>query len=65
MKFLNSTFRFSKGVDGKGEPQDHVRGGQMTMTLNQTLPESLYSWAMRSITKDGKVDFRIKVVVHL
>ena len=51
---------FFQGVDGKGEPQDHVRGGQMTMTLNQTLPESLYSWAMRTSTKDGKVEFRIK-----
>ncbi|RCW19697.1 type VI secretion system tube protein TssD [Marinilabilia salmonicolor] len=51
---------FFQGVDGKGEPQDHVWGGQMTMTLNQTLPESLYNWAMRSSTKDGKVDFRIE-----
>jgi hypothetical protein len=51
---------FFQGVDGKREPQDHVRGGQMTMTLNQTLPESLYNWAMRSSTKDGKVDFRIE-----
>src|SRR5690554_7434363 len=51
---------FFQGVDSKGEPQDHVRGGQMTMTLNQTLPESFYGWAMRSCTKDGKVDFRIE-----
>ncbi|WP_010664690.1 type VI secretion system tube protein TssD [Marinilabilia salmonicolor] len=51
---------FFQGVDGKGEPQDHVRGGQMTMTLNQTLPESLYNWAMQSSTKEGKIDFRIE-----
>jgi hypothetical protein len=32
----------------------------MTMTLNQTLPERLCNWAMRSNTKDGKVDFLIE-----
>ncbi|MCA1745216.1 MAG: type VI secretion system needle protein Hcp [Bacteroidales bacterium] len=51
---------FFQSVDGKGEPQDHVRGGQMVMTLNQTLPESFYNWAMRTNTKDGVVDFRIE-----
>ncbi|MCA1745674.1 MAG: type VI secretion system needle protein Hcp [Bacteroidales bacterium] len=51
---------FAQSSDHKGEPQDQVRGGLMQMTLTQTLPESLYTWAMKSTTKEGVVVFRIE-----
>lgn len=51
---------FSQSGDAKGEPQDAVRGGLMLMTLTQTLPDSMYAWAMKSTTKKGVIDFRIE-----
>ncbi len=51
---------FSQSSDAKGEPQDEVRGGLMLMTLTQTLPDSMYAWAMKSTTKEGIVEFRIE-----
>ncbi|HHT08766.1 MAG TPA: type VI secretion system needle protein Hcp [Candidatus Atribacteria bacterium] len=57
-----SQFRigFAQASDHKGEPQDEVRGGLMQLTLTQTLPESMYSWAMKSITKEGNISFKIE-----
>lgn len=51
---------FGQSVDHKGQPQDEVRGGRMLVVLTQTLPDSLYRWAMTSSTKDGEVVFRSK-----
>lgn len=49
---------FGQSVDFKGQPQDEIRGGRLLIGLTQTLPESIYSWAMRSAPKDGQVVFR-------
>ncbi len=35
---------FAQSVDHKGQPQDEVRGGIMSITLSQTLPENIYRW---------------------
>lgn len=51
---------FGQSVDYKGQPQDEVRGGRMLISLTQTLPDSLYRWAMTSIPKNGEVVFRSK-----
>lgn len=51
---------FDQSVDHKGQPQSEVRGGRMLVVLTQTLPESLYRWAMTSIPKNGEVVFRSK-----
>ncbi|WP_455593530.1 type VI secretion system tube protein TssD [Bacteroides sp.] len=51
---------FGQSVDHKGQPQDEVRGGRMLVALTQTLPESLYRWAMSSIPKSGEIVFRSK-----
>lgn len=51
---------FGQSVDHKGQPQDEVRGGRMLISLSQTLPDSLYRWAMTSIPKNGEVVFRSK-----
>lgn len=51
---------FNQSVDHKGQPQSEVRGGRMLVVLTQTLPESLYRWAMTSIPKNGEVVFRSK-----
>lgn len=51
---------FDQSTDHKGQPQSEVRGGRMLVVLTQTLPESLYRWAMTSIPKNGEVVFRSK-----
>ena len=51
---------FSQAVDHKGQPQDETRGGRMLVGLTQTLPDSLYRWAMTSTPKDGTIEFRSK-----
>lgn len=51
---------FGQSVDHKGQPQDEVRGGRMLIALTQTLPDSIYRWAMSSIPKNGEVVFRSK-----
>jgi len=51
---------FAQSSDHKGEPQNEVRGGLMQVTLSQTVPESIYAWAMKTTSKNGVVDFRIE-----
>lgn len=51
---------FDQSVDHKGQPQSEVRGGRLLVVLTQTLPESLYRWAMTSVPKNGEVVFRSK-----
>lgn len=49
---------FGQSVDHKGQPQDEVRGGRILVGLTQTLPDSIYKWAMKSIGKEGEIVFR-------
>lgn len=51
---------FGQSVDHKGQPQDEVRGGRMLVGLTQTLPDSIYRWAMTSVSKNGEIVFRSK-----
>lgn len=51
---------FGQSVDHKGQPQDEVRGGRMLVALTQTLPDSIYRWAMTSAAKNGEIVFRSK-----
>lgn len=51
---------FGQSVDHKGQPQDETRGGRMLVGLTQTVPDSIYSWAMSSVPKNGEVVFRSK-----
>lgn len=51
---------FAQSIDHKGQPQDEVRGGIMSITLSQTLPENIYRWGMTSIPKNGFVIFKSK-----
>lgn len=51
---------FDQLVDHKGQPQDETRGGRMLIGLTQTLPDSIYRWAMTSTPKNGEVVFRSK-----
>ncbi len=51
---------FGQSVDHKGQPQDEVRGGRMLVSLSQTLPDSIYRWAMTSFPKNGEIVFRSK-----
>lgn len=51
---------FGQSTDHKGQPQNEVRGGQMLVTISQTVPDSIYAWAMKSTTKSGVVAFKIK-----
>ena len=43
---------FIQPNDHKGEPQNETKGGQMLVVLSQALPESFYTWAIK--TKDLK-----------
>lgn len=49
---------FGQAVDYKGQPQDEVRGGRILLTLTEAVPDNIYKWAMKSIMKDGAVEFR-------
>ena len=51
---------FGQAVDHKGQPQDETRGGQMQVVLSEALPESVYRWAMSSVSKNGRIEFRSK-----
>lgn len=51
---------FGQAVDHKGQPQDQVRGGRMSISLTQALPNNIYNWAMSSNTKNGEIVFRSK-----
>ena len=51
---------FNQLVDHKGQPQDETRGGRMLIGLTQTLPDSLYRWAMTTTPKNGEIVFRSK-----
>lgn len=51
---------FGQKVDHKGQPQSEVRGGRMLVALTQTLPDSIYRWAMSSTPKNGEIVFRSK-----
>lgn len=53
---------FGQSVDHKGQPQDEVRGGRILVGLRQTLPNSLYEWAMKSISKNGEIVFRSNTI---
>ncbi|MDR0573737.1 MAG: type VI secretion system needle protein Hcp [Tannerella sp.] len=50
---------FTQAIDYKGKPQHEVKGGQMSVTLEQTGDQTLYEWARKSTAlKNGKVMFR-------
>lgn len=50
---------FSQQQDHKGEPQHETKGGQLMITLTQTLPESFYSWIIENNKfKDACVLFK-------
>jgi len=51
---------FGQSVDHKGQPQEEVRGGFMTVELTQAVPEKIYKWAMTSSLEGGSVEFRSK-----
>lgn len=52
---------FGQSIDvHKGQPQDEVRGGIMTIVLTQALSDNLYRWAMTSSAKSGEIVFRSK-----
>lgn len=51
---------FGQSVDHKGQPQDEIRGGIMSIVLSQTLPENIYRWGMTSIPQNGSVIFKSK-----
>ena len=49
-----------QSVDFKGQPQDEVRGGRIMLTLTETVPDSVYKWAMTSCLQSGFIEFRSK-----
>jgi hypothetical protein len=53
---------FNQPVDYKGQPQNEVKGGQILVTITQTVPEEIYKWAMTSIKKNGEIKFKSMVV---
>jgi hypothetical protein len=52
---------FNQPIDDKGEPQSETKGGQLMVTLSESLPDTFYDWAIKSKReKDGTVTFRIE-----
>lgn len=54
------SINFYQSVDHKGQPQDETRGGRLSVSLTQALPDSVYRWAMSSTPKSGVIVFRSK-----
>jgi hypothetical protein len=49
---------FIQAVDHKGQPQDHVRGGQILISLSQMVGDNIYEWATNPFSKkDGYIAF--------
>jgi len=52
---------FSQEVSHKGQPQNEMKGGQLSITLTQSVGDTIYDWAKReNKRKDGKVLFQSK-----
>ena len=51
---------FAQTVDHKGQPQSEMRGGKMLVAFSETVPDSMYHWAMKHQSKDGEVVFKSK-----
>ncbi|MEN9917608.1 MAG: hypothetical protein RL662_44 [Bacteroidota bacterium] len=50
---------FKQSTDFKGQPEHEVRGGQLTITIDQTADDNLYIWAKKStMQKNGQVLFQ-------
>lgn len=50
---------FAQSADYKGQPEEEVKGGQMSITIPQAADNTLYSWAKQSVLlKDGEVVFQ-------
>lgn len=54
------SIHFGQDTDPKGEPQNKVRGGQMSISITQVVPTSIYNWAMKSTQKEGIIIFKIE-----
>lgn len=54
------SIKFGQSVDYKGQPQNEVRGGIITVCLNQAVSESIYKWGMTSCLQNGLCEFRSK-----
>ncbi len=53
--------RFEQGIDHKGQPQHEIMGGQLYITLTQTVDINIFDWAKRANKpKAGKVLFKTK-----
>ncbi|WP_255491385.1 type VI secretion system tube protein TssD [Dysgonomonas sp. ZJ279] len=51
--------RFTQELDHKGQPQHETTGGQIFLSMTQSIHENLYDWAKReSKRKDGKILFK-------
>jgi hypothetical protein len=52
---------FSQETDHKGQPQHETRGGQISITLTQSVGDNIYDWGKRADKrKDGKILFQSK-----
>ncbi|MBD8347044.1 type VI secretion system tube protein TssD [Dysgonomonas sp. HGC4] len=50
---------FSQEVDHKGQPQHETKGGQLLITLTQSVEFSIIDWAKRTGRhKDGRICFK-------
>ncbi|GHT41227.1 hypothetical protein FACS189437_07850 [Bacteroidia bacterium] len=52
---------FAQEVDHKGQPQHETRGGQIYITLTQSIGDTIYDWAKRANKqKNGEILFQSK-----
>lgn len=52
---------FAQAVDHKGQPQNETKGGQLSITLTQSINDNIYDWAKREKKrKHGQVLFMSK-----
>ena len=52
---------FAQDVDHKGQPQSEIHGGQISITLTQSVGDNIYDWAKRANKqKSGEILFQSK-----
>jgi hypothetical protein len=53
------SIQFEQAIDYKKQPQHEIQGGSMSLTMERTADDNIYTWAKTSILKkNGEITFQ-------